>query len=87
MSVWNYTNIGVSPKPEDKSQVEKIFEYIGHTSNSGFAPDGDSFCPHLGDIYRGYDLADVKSCFLEHDYDEKQLLYILNALFPQTTVY
>lgn len=93
MSVWNYTNVGASPKPEFKKHVEKIFDYIGYASDYESVMEGDDFYPDPDDVYRCKDSnyekyrGHIKAAFWEYDYDERDLFNILNALFPKTTVF
>ena len=92
MGVWNFTNVGASPKPEFRKYVEKIFDYIGYASVYGYM-DEDDYCPDPDDVYRckdsnyeewnGY----IRRCFRDYGYDERDLFDILNALFPNTGVY
>lgn len=91
MSSWDYTNVGASAKPENKEFVEKIFEYIGFAKEPDYAEDGEECSFSDPDVYGCWysenDSAsgDVRAClgwFLERD-----LVNLLNALFPGTKVY
>ena len=90
MGYWNYINVGASAEPENIEYVEKIFEYIGYAEEPGYS-DGDECSFDDPDVYcckySAYEpySGKIKKCFAE--YDETDLLYILNALFPKTDVY
>ena len=91
MGWWDYTNIGASAKPENKKHVQKIFEYIGFAAEPGYAPDGEECSFLKPDVYgcresaNDYESGHVKKEF--NGLSEKDLLYLLNALFPKTNVY
>ncbi len=92
MSWWDYTNIGADAKPENKGFVEKIFEYIGYTTEpADTAGDYDECIFWDPDVYGCVESdyprqsGNVKDCFAS--FDETDLLNLLNALFPNTPVY
>ena len=91
MGSWDYKNIGASAKPKNKKHVQKIFEYIGYAPYPDYDEEGDECSFADPDVYCcWYSIYDnrsgkIKKCF--KDMDEKQLLYLLNALFPMTSVY
>ncbi len=91
MGYWDYKNVGASANSESIEHIEKIFEYIGYASEPDSSPDGDECSFDEPDVYGCEYSADarasgkIKKCF--GSFDEKDLLYLLNALFPKTTIY
>lgn len=91
MSRWDYRNIGASAKPENKKLVEKIFEYIGYAKGPDLSEDGDGPSFSEPDVYGCWYSANsflsgkVRDCF--DNFYEYDLLFLLNALFPNTNVY
>lgn len=92
MGSWNYTNIGVSATSENEKHVKAILRYIGYGEEPDYSEEGDNH-----DYYYSFDVVYV--C-LDSDYpkygahfseaftgfDEQELLYLMNALFPGTTI-
>lgn len=92
MGWWDYKNIGVDAKNENKRYVEKIFEYIGYTTEPADTGEGYAECTFghpdvYGCVESGYDeqSGHVKVGF--KSFGAKDLLYLMNALFPKTSVY
>ena len=94
MGWWSYKNIGASARPENIQFVRKIFEYIGYAPKPATtAGDYDEciFRFREPEVY-GCETSEyaeqsgnVKACF--GDFDELDLLNLLNALFPNTSVF
>lgn len=92
MGSWSYKNIGADARPEHKKFVEKIFEYIGYTTEPANTGEGYAECTFWNPDVYGCVMSDydeqsgyVKDCF--RAFDETDLLCLLNALFPKTSVY
>ena len=91
MGHWDYQNIGASASPENKKHVEKIFEYIGYAPTPDYAEDGEECSFDYPVVYcckySAYDRSsgNIKDSFW--NMTDEDLLYLLNALFPQTNVY
>ena len=91
MGYWDYENVGASATPENIKHVQKIFEYIGFAPKPYYDPEGDEtffinpvvYCCKYSANER--ESGQIKKAFV--DMDDKQLLYLLNALFPKTNVY
>ncbi len=87
MSSWDFTNIGASTGYEYKKHIEKIFDYLGFTERAIHNGSGKCFfleppiyrCRHSG--CREEDRSAAS------DITAKELLDLLNALFPGTNVY
>ena len=92
MGWWDYTNIGVSVTPENEKHVKAILRYIGYGEDPDYAGDGDNtwYDGATGIVYVCQDSAKPRygSDFDEafEGFDERDLLYLMNALFPGTTV-
>lgn len=92
MGGWSYKNIGVEARPEHKKHVEKIFEYIGYTTEPADTGEGYAECTFWNPSVYGC----VESIYNEQSghvkagfksFGAKDLLYLVNALFPKTSVY
>lgn len=92
MGYWNYTHIGASATQENKKHVEKIFDYIGYGRELDYS-DGEECSFAEPEIYRcrSSENPSVKSQIHEKfvflSFSENELLNLLNALFPGTSVY
>lgn len=88
---WNYVNVGSSATIRNKRHIEKIFEYIGFAPQPEYDPMIEDCCFKNPSVYcckySSYDKAsgNIKESF--RNMDEKDLLYLLNALFPKKNVY
>ena len=91
MGHWDYRNIGASTTTESKKHVEKIFEYIGYATEPDYAPDGEECSFDYPDVYcceySAYDRYSGKIKKNFRNMADEDLLYLLNALFPKTSVY
>lgn len=91
MGSWDYTNIGASAKPEHIAYVEKIFEYIGYAPEPGYSEEGEDCTFADPDVYfcaesdYAPESGKIKDCFT--GFKPTDLLNLLNALFPNTTVF
>lgn len=91
MGHWDYTNVGASTTAENKKYVEKIFEYIGYAPKPEYSPDGDECSFRKPEVFCCEDSAcekysgNIKKVFGR--FKTQDLINILNALFPNTTVY
>lgn len=91
MGYWNYKNVGASASHESKKYIEKIFEYIGYAPKPDCSNDYGKCSFRDPEVY-GCEYSEIdsisgriKDCF--SNYQTEDLLYILNALFPNTKVY
>ena len=91
MGYWDYKNVGASTKSKNIDYVKKIFEYIGYAEEPDYAPDGEECSFKHPEVYCcEYSADDGASGDIKKDFtgfSEKELLYLLNALFPKTNIY
>ena len=94
MGSWRFKNVGASAKPEQRKHVEKIFEYIGIAEKPAWSAGAYDECIFSDpDVYGcmeskyAPESGNVKECFGSWVFNEMDLLYLLNALFPGTSVY
>ncbi len=90
MGSWNFKNIGASANHEHKQNIKKIFTYIGYSDKPAY--QGQEDCMFLDpDVYAcewsdyERESGHVKESFFQ--FDETDLLNLLNALFPMTQVF
>lgn len=92
MGWWDYKHIGASADKENVLLVKHIFEYMGYTDVLDFS-DGEECGFSEPDVY--YCMSSVNP-YIEKQihrvkelegFDDKDLLNLLNALFPSTYMY
>ena len=91
MSSWDFKNIGASTTNDNRKMVEAIFEYIGYAKYPACSEDGEECLFHDPDVFCCWRSDyEKESGHLEggfSTFDEVDLLNLLNALFPNTSIF
>ena len=92
MGRWSFTNVGASASLQNVKYVKKIFEYMGYSEETdsffseqcGFKKPPVYYCMSSEDPRIEEQIHQVAAL---DGYDTKDLLNLLNALFPETWLY
>ena len=92
MGMWSFTNVGASASLQNVKYVKKIFEYMGYSEETdsffseqcGFKKPPVYYCMSSEDPRIEEQIHQVAAL---DGYDTKDLLNLLNALFPETWLY